>query len=186
MIKEQIENLLRSTKIEGIENLLTYMNKNEFYEAPCSGRYHLSMPGGLAVHSLNVYKTMFKLNFALDANLDANSVKIVGLLHDIGKASYHGKETYIANTLKDGKASLSKPYVHNKELLGIPHEVASIEIISKFIDLNELEAHSILFHNGLYTPIGYDVKGKETKLYLILHMADMFCSRFKEVTNEKG
>lgn len=182
MIKDEIENLLMSTEIMGMDDLLDYMEKNSFYSAPCSGRYHLSMPGGLAVHSLNVYKTMIKLKDALNTNLEINSIKIVSLLHDIGKCSYHGKETYIANTLKDGKLSLAKPYVTNSALLGIPHEIASLEIISKFIALTEEEAHSIIFHNGLYTPTGYAIKGKETKLYLLLHTADMWCSRFMEVS----
>jgi len=183
MIKDEIEKLLMSTERKGIDNLLAYMEENSFYTSPCSGRYHLSMPEGLAVHSLNVYNTMIKLNDVLDANLDTNSIKIVALLHDIGKASYHGKETYIPNTLKDGKLSLSKPYIHNSALLGIPHELASLEIISRFIQLTELQAHAIIFHNGLYTPTGYAVKGNETKLYLLLHTADMYNSRFIEVTN---
>ena len=54
MIKDEIESLLMSTEIVGIDDLLNYMENNNFYDAPCSGRYHLSMPGGLAVHSLNV------------------------------------------------------------------------------------------------------------------------------------
>ena len=181
MIKDEIESLLMSTEIVGIDDLLNYMENNSFYDAPCSGRYHLSMPGGLAVHSLNVYNTMIKLNNALDANLNTNSIKIVGLLHDIGKASYHGKETYIPNVLKDKKLSLAKPYITNGALLGIPHEVASLEIVSKFIDLTEDEAFGILFHNGLYTPTGYAIKGKETKLYMVLHDSDMWCSRVIEV-----
>ena len=183
MLKDEIENLLMSTEIVGIDDLLNYMENNSFYDAPCSGRYHLSMPGGLAVHSLNVYNTMIKLNNALDANLNTNSIKIVGLLHDIGKASYHGKETYIPNVLKDKKLSLAKPYVTNGALLGIPHEIASLEIISKFIDLTEDEAMSVVAHNGLYTQTGYFIRGKETKLYLLLHSADMWTSRFSEVTN---
>lgn len=182
MIKEQIENLLRSTKIAGIEDLITYMGKNQFYEAPCSGRYHLSMPGGLAVHSLNVYVTMYKLNDSLNAGLDKNSMIITGLLHDIGKATYHAKDTYIPNILKDGKLSLSKPYIHNSALLGIPHEIASLEIISKYIDLTEDEAMSVVAHNGLYTQTGYFIRGKETKLYLLLSTADMYCSRFSEAS----
>lgn len=31
------------------------LDDSDFFTAPCSTRYHLAMPGGLARHSLNVY-----------------------------------------------------------------------------------------------------------------------------------
>ena len=181
MLKEKIEQLLLSTGREGMEKLLAYMDAQGFYSAPCSGAYHLSVPGGLAQHSLNVYETMVKLNESLNAQLPRESVIIVSLLHDLGKIGQQGKPNYIENILKSGKRSDSKPYETNKDLLGIPHEIASIQIAGQFIHLSESEVHAIINHNGLYTPTGYAVKGKETKLYLLLHTADMYCSRFTEV-----
>lgn len=179
ILKSSIEALLRHTQREGIENLIKYMNDNGFYEAPCSSQYHLSHEGGLAEHSLNVFR------IALDASMheervDDNSLILVSLLHDIGKIGINGVKHYTPNVLKGGKISESKPYETNKNLLGISHEILSLEIISKFIDLTLEEQQAILYHNGLYTPLGNGIKGKETPLYLLLHFSDMWASRVTE------
>ena len=54
-MKEEFIELLRSTKREGIENLLNFLEKSDFYTAPASTRFHGNYDGGLLDHSLNVY-----------------------------------------------------------------------------------------------------------------------------------
>lgn len=184
LIKEEIIYLLRSIKRPGVDDLIDYMEENEFFTSPCSSQHHLCYPGGLAKHSLNVY--MIATEICINTNLEAkkieySSIVLTTLLHDIGKAVYHNKPLYMPNILKDGKQSEKKPFERNSATLGIPHEVAALEIISKFIDLTEEEAHAILFHNGLYTAVGREVNGKETPLQMLLHFADMWASRVVEV-----
>ena len=53
---EQFENLLLSTKRGGIENLIEFIRKSDFYKAPASTRFHSCHEGGLLEHTLNVYK----------------------------------------------------------------------------------------------------------------------------------
>jgi hypothetical protein len=62
--------------------------------------------------------------------------------------------------------------------LYIPHEVRSVKIASRFIHLTEYEEHAIYYHNGKYTHTGYDLK--ETPLQMLLHFADLWCSRVLE------
>ena len=38
----------------GMDKLLEYIRKSDFYKAPASTKYHLACPGGLLQHSLNV------------------------------------------------------------------------------------------------------------------------------------
>ena len=57
MIKK-FEELLLSTKREGIEALLEFIRKSDFYTAPASTKYHSCHEGGLLEHSLNVYKCL--------------------------------------------------------------------------------------------------------------------------------
>lgn len=165
---------------EGKEELLEHLEEIGYFTAPASSQYHLASDGGLLEHSLNVVKVMMKLAPTLKLDNLEESIIIVGLFHDIGKASYYGKPNYVENILKSGKRSDSKPYENNKDLLGIPHEVSAIHILSKYIDLTEDEAFAILYHNGLYTSTGYGLKGKETPLYLLTHFADMWASRVLE------
>lgn len=180
MIKKEIITILKSTKRKGIDNLIENMDEIGFFTAPSSGSFHGCCEGGLAVHSLNVWEFGFlKLNLK-DMGIDIQEWKIASLLHDLGKASYHGKPNYVPNILKSGKASDTKPFETNKDRLYIPHEAVSIMIASKFIELTEEEEFAILYHNGMYTSLGRDISGKERPLQQALHFADMWCSRFLE------
>lgn len=185
-IKNRIEELLLSTDRQGIADLLVEMDGMGFYTAPCSTQYHLAYPGGLAEHSLNVYELMDKLSGILYPEVDKSSVIICALLHDLGKAGQFGKPNYIINMLKGrGKnaepyQSTTKPYIGNPDLLYIDHEVRSVQIAGRHIELTEDENWAILMHNGMYGNFKYQIQGKETSLYLLLHMADMWASRVTE------
>ena len=189
-MREKIEELLLNTEREGMNKLLTHMDEYGFYNAPCSGSHHLAKEGGLAEHSLNVCEAALKLAGTLNSEVHINSVIICALLHDIGKMGQYNKPNYVPNMLK-GRAtkanpnpepyqSPAKPYITNPELLYIDHEVRALSIISKYIDLTEEEQQAILWHNGLYGNFKYQIQGKETPLYMILHFADMWASRVIE------
>lgn len=195
-MKNKIKALLLSTERPGMDKLITYMEENGFFEAPCSTQHHLSKKGGLAEHSLNVCETALNLQSLLCGAVDltntdpTKSIIICSLLHDIGKMGQFGKPNYVPNMLK-GRAtkanpnpepyqSTSKPFTSNPELLYVDHEVRALAILSKFINLTEEEQQAILWHNGLYGPFKYEIQSKETPLYLILHFADMWASRIIE------
>ena len=178
---ERIKKLLIQTKRKGIENLIEWMEQEGFFDAPCSSKYHLSEPGGLAKHSLNVFRTAIEetIGFFQDNQSKVtfdfiDSITLCALLHDVGKTGQFGKPNY--TMCGEGTTAT---YEINKNLLYIPHEVRSIAILSKFIDLTEEEQYAILYHNGLYGEMkGF--KGKETPLLMLLHFADMWASRVVE------
>ena len=189
-IKNRTEELLLSTGRQGMDGLLAEMDGMGFYTAPCSTQYHLAYPGGLLEHSLNVYELMDRLSSILYPEVDKSSVIICALLHDLGKAGQFGKPNYVVNMLKGrGKnaepyQSPAKPYIGNPELMYIDHEVRSIQIAGRYIKLTEDENWAILMHNGMYGNFKYQIQGKETPLYLLLHMADMWASRVVEKESE--
>lgn len=176
--KTQIENLLKTTERAGIEDLLAYMDAAGFYDAPCSSRFHYAKPGGLAEHSLNVLHNSHYIATSLYSDRITPemfvSLTICALLHDLGKAGQFGKPAYIENEDPERGA-----YKTNKELLYIPHEVRSIAIAAKFIELTEEEQFAILYHNGLYGEL-QAVKNHETPLYMILHFADLWAAKVTE------
>lgn len=183
-MKDKIIELLRSTKREGIENLIRHMEEIGFFAAPCSSQYHLCKVGGLAEHSWNVWDFADNVNLTLKFQKfqigDLNSLKISTLLHDLGKAAYHDKPNYVPNILKSGEISEKKPFEINKDLPPFDHAYKSCMIASKFIELTEDEEFAIRYHDGLYVPSGRDIQGKERPLQLLLHFSDMWCSRFIE------
>lgn len=189
-IKNTIERLLRETERDGIENLISWMNENGYFTAPSSSHYHLCREGGLAEHSFNVFLRMMQMHTAIfgeeKTRNNQAAITICSLLHDIGKCGQYGKpyyvENYLSKTDKEGNPirSTAKPYLANAELLNVPHEIRSLSIVDRCIDLTEGEQFAILYHNGLYGDLKYQIKGNETELYLLLHFADMWASRFDE------
>lgn len=182
---DEFRTVLLATKREGMKELLDYMTDCGFWDAPCSGSYHLAKEGGLLEHSLNVLHNAEKISVALigSKNLTPemkNSIAICALLHDLGKMGQFEKPNYVPNILKSGEQSSSKPYVTNSDLLPVDHEIRSIAIISMFVDLTEEEQFAILYHNGMYGNLKFALSGHETPLYLIIHTADMWAARVTE------
>lgn len=183
--KKYVVDSLLSTKRPGMEDLIDYMTECGFFEAPCSSQFHLATKFGLVHHTRNVMETAEKIGVTLLGGAEYNkiqeSVIIAAGLHDLGKMGQFEKQLYTPKLLKDGSVG-KVPYEQNKDLLPVDHEIRSVAIASMFIDLTEEEQFAILYHNGLYGTVGrYSLQGKETKLYLIVHTADLWCSRFLEV-----
>lgn len=194
--KNEIMELLLSTRRTGIHTLLAEMELNGFFEAPCSTKFHLSVEGGLAEHSLNVYRTMKELveSLCVGTEITDENIIICSLLHDLGKMGDFGKPMYVPNMVKskaknketgeyDIVQSEAQPFEVNKELFGEEHEIKSVLIAERFINLTESEESAILHHNGLYGKLdssyGTQLYAK-TKLAFLLHTADMYVSRFVE------
>lgn len=182
-IKTEIEQLLRQTQRDGIEDLLAYMDKAGFYTSPASTKYHGAADGALAVHSLNVFHAAKDIATALCGddwvanNID--SIVISALLHDLGKTGQYNKPLYVQNILKTGR-SAAQPYKTNDDLMTLDHEVVSVIEASRYIELTEDEQRAIAWHNGLYGLFKYQIQGKETPLYMLIHFADMWASRVME------
>ena len=64
---ERFETELAKVGRSGMDKLLAYIRKSDFYTAPASTRFHLACPGGLLQHSLNVLDALRGL---LDWNED--------------------------------------------------------------------------------------------------------------------
>lgn len=183
--KEYVKEMLASTEREYMGSLLQWMSENGFWTAPAATSHHMACAGGLAIHTANVMRIALQLWETLaPSNVLKESVIVAAALHDLGKCGQHGKPLYVENLLKTGKRSESKPYEQNKELLSIPHEIRSVAIAQRHIDLTEEEEYAIYCHNGLYGLLKYEIQGKETPLYMIIHWADMWASRVVERTKE--
>lgn len=182
-MKKMFNDLLLSTGREGVEDLIAYLDQIGFYTAPASTRFHGAYEKALLEHSLNVLQYAEKLGVAWlggeEYNKIQDSVIICALLHDVGKCGQFGKPLYIPNILKTGQSE-KQPYKTNDELMTLPHEIVSCIEVTKFIDLTEDEQRAIAWHNGLYGAFKYDIQGKETPLYMIIHFADMWASRVVE------
>lgn len=184
MNKEKMIEYLLPTDREGMEDLIDYLEESNFFKAPASSGHHLHKEGGLAEHSYNVMSFATHIAHAILPEQEYkemyDSIIIAALLHDVGKCGDFEKPMYVENVLKSGNVSDAKPYKRNPNLLSLDHATRSLCIIEKFIDLTEDEEYAIRFHDGLYEPNNYSLKGNETKLQMIIHYADFWCSHFVE------
>ena len=57
-IKEKYLDLLKTVKREGINELINFLEKSDFFKAPASTRFHGCYEGGLAEHSIKVYEIL--------------------------------------------------------------------------------------------------------------------------------
>ena len=150
--------LLREVHREGFdaEKIIEALKKTDFFEAPASTVYHTSCRGGLLDHSLNVFYNLSELvNMkGLQDLIPAESVIIVGLLHDISKANFYTEYTYNKKVYDDkGKFEWKefKEYKvrDNKDrfILGSHSENAAY-ILSQFCKLTQEEYCAVMNHMG--------------------------------------
>ena len=92
--RERFEQLLQAVSREGMDKLLEFIRKSDFYTAPASTRFHGAKEGGLLEHSLNVFDClMAKKNNAIWnsalTDVTEDSFIISALLHDLCKTYYY-------------------------------------------------------------------------------------------------
>jgi hypothetical protein len=73
--------LLRSVKRPGVDALVDYITNSNFFTVNCYG-HHFVGEGGVAQHSLEVYRFMHQLN---GGRFSEESVILCALTHDLGK-----------------------------------------------------------------------------------------------------
>ncbi len=152
--KEKFLQILRTcVKREGIEDLISYLEKSDFFTAPASARYHCDFEGGLCEHSINVYNRLRQCILNEYGNFDTiteESIAICGLLHDLCKIDFY--KTELRNVKEDG-VWVQKPYYAVDEKLPYGHGEKSVYIINGFIRLTREEAMAINWHMG-----GFDAR----------------------------
>jgi len=167
-------NLLRSTKRQGVEELITYLDNSDFKIAPASTKYHGSYEGGLLEHSLNVYNECLKQNKLIELfNIQQDTIIITALLHDICKTNFYQME--MRNVKENGQWVQKEVYTVN-DLFPIGHAEKSIIIAQQFIQLSDVEIAMIRGHMGGWVSDQYFNPSQLYDKYpeaLILQIADM-------------
>lgn len=182
-MKEQFIELLKSTNREGIENLLAFLEKTDFYAAPASTKYHGAYKGGLLEHSMKVYEILKEKikNEKLDVKED--TIIISALLHDICKLNFY-KVDY--RNAKNEKGEWEKvPYYTIDDTIPYGHGEKSVMMISEYIKLTNEEKYAIRWHMGFTEPKEfYGTIGQAYKKYplaLLLFEADLESTYFYNI-----
>jgi predicted HD phosphohydrolase len=161
--RQKIIDILRSTKREGIENLIKFLDKSKYFF--CWGSFnHHKYVGGLAEHSLEVYNAAILNN----KNCNEDSIIIAALMHDLCKTNYAYP--------KEVSAYFSQG-----------HGSKSIKILEDYIgfSLTDEERRAIRFHMGskCYLPTESDrqeyEKARTEELWELIHSGDCIsCGKY--------
>ncbi len=153
--REKILSLLRSTERPGMDRFLDWLDKTDFFGAPASTKYHLAVKGGLAEHSLNVYRLLSGKVEAGLLTIRPDSVIIASLLHDICKVNFYFLEK--KNVREGSRINAYGSEVANwvekevwtvKDSFPVGHGDKSCYYIQSFIRLTEEEYAMIRLHMG--------------------------------------
>lgn len=163
----------------GLEDLLNWLSSTDFYDAPCSGRYHGSYKGALVEHSLNVYHQFWNIapRFGYDASNPTllEESAIVCLFHDLCKVNFY--ESYMRNVKNPdtGIWEQVEEYRAKGSTTLASHGACSCYRVMQFIKLTEREFAAILHHMGAWDKSQYSNPGEvyaSNKLAWLLHVAD--------------
>ena len=209
---KKFESLMNQVERKGAKELVEWLKtKTDFYTAPASTRFHMSCPGGLLQHSLNVYeclkdKRSSKVLEPYLKDVSDESLIIMGLLHDICKIRTYEqdwknekcrdeevlKNTEMTQIKHDNKGNFiwrSIPIYKVEDEMPLGHgEKSVILLLSRGLKLNQTEIYAIRWHMGFSEPKEYwghmDAAIKKCKLALILQEADYEATKIWEECDE--
>lgn len=196
--KEFIRIVTEKISCKNRDKLLAWLDReSDFYEAPVSARHHLAEPGGLCLHSLNVYKRLHKLlhdeyEGIKNSPYNETSIALVALFHDLCKAnmytlSYRNQKTYASEKVaaaegwkvkQDGGGAFiweTVPTYEINEKLIFGHGEKSVFILQQFTDLLPEEATAIRYHMSSWQDGEARAAGetfRRNPLAFFLHVAD--------------
>lgn len=195
---DRFEAELSKVQRPGMDKLLDYIRKSDFYTAPASTKYHLACEGGLLQHSLNVLDALrgmltqdynggrewfFTVDGITVATIPDESVTVAALLHDICKTYFYTISTRNVKNEKTGQWE-KKPFYTISDRMPLGHGPKSAMLIKEYISLTTPEMYAIWHHMGFTGSYEGDATVgaafEKYPLALALHTADMMASRIME------
>ena len=182
-MKEKIIELLKSTNRDGMDSLIDFLEKSDFFKAPASTRFHGDHEGGLAEHSFKVYEILKEKVRIAGLDIPEETIIISALLHDICKTNFY-KIDY-----RNAKNSLGVwekvPYYTIEDTIPYGHGEKSVMMLTEYIKLTNNEKYSIRWHMGFSEPKElYNTLGQAFAKYplaLLLHEADLEATYFYNI-----
>ena len=177
---EQVDKLARHLVFAGVSSSLLHSYSgamSRFLNAPASAGHHLAVPGGLAIHSMNVTDRLLQLSESLKiAWSNSGSPYVIGMCHDLCKLYAYAfktdKEVMKLRPVFPGHGTLSAMLA--PEFLGHP--------------ISYVEQVCIVYHMGAWRAgEEYDVRHLDAAIsefpleVIATNTADMLASQYDEI-----
>lgn len=162
-------------KRDGLEKLIDWLQKSDFFTAPASTRYHGAYEGGLCEHALDVYDCALKVCKGYDLELNDESLAIAALFHDLCKVNFY--KTEMRNKNIDGKWMKVPAYTVDEKYAFGGHGSKSVFLIQQFMQLKTDEAAAINCHMG-FSDVSPQGTGEISRAFSaftlawVIHVAD--------------
>lgn len=179
--KERFISLCSMVKREGMSELVNWLEKNDFFTAPASSRYHGAYQSGLLEHSLNVYDELKRLlSVYPEVKVPEESIVIAALFHDLCKVNFYITEKRNRKN-QTGQWESYDAYTVKEEFCYGGHGSKSVFLAQHFIKLTPEEAVAINCHMSCWN--GDKSVGGAFEQYpfaWLLHVADESATYIKE------
>lgn len=196
LLIERFEAELGKVQRPGVDKLLEYIRRSDFYTAPASTKYHLACEGGLLQHSLNVLDALrgllhqrsdgsweYRAAGEVAAIIPDESVTVTALLHDICKTYFYTTSTRNVKNEQTGKWE-KKPFYTIEDRMPLGHSPKSAMLVKEYMELTTPEMYAIWHHMGFNGDFennaAVGAAFEKYPLALALHTADMMASRLME------
>lgn len=185
---------------DGLDKVLAYLEKSDFYIAPSSSRFHLNEDGGLCLHSINVFEAACKIynEMAKPAIMDGTSpfteevsmesIAIATLFHDLCKIKlYHKADRWKKD---ENNRWVTYPGYEVKDDFPLGHGEKSCLMLSWYMRLKPEEMLAIRWHMGMFDMgesgsslrRSFYAATEKSALVSIVHSADFLVSNLWEKT----
>lgn len=155
--KEEFLELLRSTKRDGIEDVITDLEELGFFTAPASAGHHLNVEGGLVLHSINtckaalaIWEGMKPLDPSLATEVKRDSIIIASLLHDVCKSDIYKRSVKKRKNALGQWEDCEGYKVSYKDFPMGHGEKSVILLLCSGLDLSDDEMLAIRWHMGAW------------------------------------
>ncbi len=155
--KEEFLELLRSTKRDGIEDVITDLEELGFFTAPASAGHHLNVEGGLVLHSINtckaalaIWEGLKPLEPSLATEVKRESIIIASLLHDVCKSDIYKRSVKKRKNALGQWEDCEGYKVSYKDFPMGHGEKSVILLLCSGLDLSDDEMLAIRWHMGAW------------------------------------
>lgn len=178
-LKKRFVEICATINRPGMEDLMAWLERSDFYTAPASTRFHGNYTGGLLEHSLNVYDKLsgFVARYP-ELKISPETVAVTALFHDLTKVNYY---TVSSRNVKDDVTGAwhKEPFYKTEDRLPLGHGEKSVIILQSFIKLTRDEIVAIRWHMGSFDcavkggDYGMGNAFETYPLAVMTHLADM-------------
>ena len=181
-------------KRDGVDRLLSWLNRSDFFVCPASTQYNLPVEGGLCAHAINVARVLVSRYFGktledlteedaemkIECDITLETVLIVSLFSSINKVNCYVKDFKNVKNRETQRWEQVEYWRWEETFIYSGRGSKSVFILQQYIKLYVEEAQAIAFvlagEDDIFSGVANTTYRKiyeTSQLALYLHLAEM-------------